>query len=234
MGGKIPFIFTEIIPYIGLFVFIVLVNLIYKKKIKFSKTNMERFNKIKNSEIYQRFIGRALLSGKAISLLNLFLYFIIFVILNIVFITAIDVKPKPESEWYRTDGVMIKVYTKGTNRSDPFIEILSNNGEKIKFRYAKNNNIKESLQGQKATIYSQRFLDNINEPRIAKLIDENGTVLISPDMYDYKSRLQSYNDILSYKPFLICLFILLLIYLINGNKNSNKNKNLSQTKHHNG
>ena len=215
MGGKIPFIFTEIIPYIGLFVFIVLVNLIYKKKIKFSKTNMERFNKIKNSEIYQRFIGRALLSGKAI---------------NIVFITAIDVKPKPESEWYRTDGVMIKVYTKGTNRSDPFIEILSNNGEKIKFRYAKNNNIKESLQGQKATIYSQRFPNNINEPRIAKLTDENGTVLISPDMYDYKNRLQSYNDILSYKSFLICLILLLLIYFINGKKNSNKNQNSSQTK----
>ncbi|MDA3055602.1 MULTISPECIES: hypothetical protein [unclassified Campylobacter] len=227
-----------IVYYLALFVFLILINLIYKKKIKFSKTNMERFNKIKNSEIYQRFIGRALLTGKAISFVNILLYFFIFYILYTTFLTATRYKPLSENQWYKTVGIVDGIYKLndfGKYRSGPIITILTDNNKTINFTFNKKNEKIRSqyLKGKKVTIYSKlppyysdTWLIFDTEAHANKIADESGNFIEGYDgMYDYEKAMKEYKEKISYKPFLKCLFILLLIYFINGNKNSNKNQN---------
>ena len=152
------------------------------------------------------------------------LYYIIGGILLIVLLTAINVKPKPESEWYRTDGIILRVGNITTNRSNPHIEDQTDDGEKILFEYVKNKNIKKSLEGQKVTIYSDIFPRTLNKPHIGALIDENGNKLLG-GKYDYDASLRQYKTILSPKPFIICVVLLVLIYLMNGSKKYKNDEN---------
>ncbi|MDA3051986.1 hypothetical protein OFO01_00760 [Campylobacter sp. JMF_01 NE2] len=149
------------------------------------------------------------------------LYYIIGGILLIVLLTAIDVKPKPENELYKTKGIVTMVSTTPTNRSNPHIEVQTDDGEKILFSYSRED-IKTigKLKGQKVTIYSNKFPRNINKPGVAKLIDEKGNNITGD--YDY-SGFKSINDLmLSKTPFIICVFLLFLIYFMNGSKKYKK------------
>ncbi|MDA3072910.1 MULTISPECIES: hypothetical protein [unclassified Campylobacter] len=139
----------------------------------------------------------------------------------IVLLTAINVKPKPENELYKTEGVVTFVSTTPTNRSNPHIEIQTDNTEKILFSYYKGDIDKfKNLKGQKVTIYSNKFPKNINKPGVAKLTDEKGNNITGD--YDY-SGFKSINDLmLSKTPFIICVFLLFLIYFMNGSKKYKK------------
>ncbi|MDA3079017.1 MULTISPECIES: hypothetical protein [unclassified Campylobacter] len=199
-------------------------------------------DKIKNSQIYQRLIYRPFKMGTARSAISVMLYGILLMILFMIMSYTTDVKPKIDSELYKTTGIVVKnninehTGTRGTTTSG--IHILTDNNETIRFYYIYKKGLKladKNLIGKKITIYSNILPVNFYKPFADKVIDEKGNILKE---YDYKWQQSIRNYVLSYKPMLIVLFLLILIYLING-KNTKKfdvenywnNQNLkSQTK----
>ena len=206
-----------------------------------NKPNLK--DKIKNSQIYQIFIQRALFSGNLRSLASVFLYVAILFILDDFFSTITTPAPKPESELYRTDGNVLKI-SDVTNRffnfrgsTNPKIKILTDNNKTITFEYIPDG-IKENrakitnkyLKNKRITIYSNILPNSDNIIIAEKIIGENGEVL---SKYEYEWQQSVRERTLSYKRLLFCVFLLILIYFINKNNlkiNSNKNQNLSQTK----
>ena len=182
------------------------------------------FVKIYETELFQRLFYRPFHAKTTLSGLSAMLYYIIGGILLIVLLTAINVKPKPENELYETKGIVTMVSTTPTNRSNPHIEVQTDDGEKILFSYSRED-IKTigKLKGQKVTIYSNKFPRNINKPGVAKLIDEKGNNVTGN--YDYKA-LKTINDfILSKRLLIACLFLLMLIYFMNGSKKYKNDEN---------
>lgn len=218
-----------------------------------NKPNLK--DKIKNSQIYQRLIYRPFNIKSTRSGISWVIYTIIGMIVFWIFFTIIEVKPKLENELYRTDGTIIEVKNttsqffnrRGSTR--PKIKILTDFNETITFTYIPDG-IKENrekitnkyLKNKRVTIYSNIFPKNFNKPIIEKIVMQDGEIL-SEYYYEWQQSVRNYA--FSYKPILISLILLILIYLINGkntenfsiknyirdrNLNSNKNKNSSQTK----
>ena len=188
---------------------------IFEKEINYLK-KLEFIKKFKKTEIYLRFFERVLNPKSTKNGLSSIFICIAFIFGFLYFLSAISVEPKPETNLYKTIGIVKKVDAAsnfGRRGRDSYLYLQTNDGKTVKFWYSPtvDKNITPNLYNKKVTVYSN---SPTNKMSADKVVDEKGNVLVD---YDYKERLDT-NSILKSLLFpMLILINLIIVWKLNKN-----------------